>query len=671
MNKIAKILLPLFATLGVFTISSCSKSDLILGEDNYILGFSLSADGTTYNGVFDGDNNIRIDLPFDIDLEQATVDYKISERARIIPDPHKVSNWNSEQAFKVISENGQSRTYVIRLIHEMPVMDGDVVLTNDDEVAEFAKKGINHIKGRLFIGGTAKGDSVKSIDALTSLQKVDYDIIISHRFIGSNLSGLRNIKEAGGLIIKSDVPNIIHMELKSLENVYGSISITNDVIKLVNMPKLAQINGDLILSIGGVEALELPALTQARSVSISGGKMTALKMRQLTTIKDELELTKLNSLGFLDISKLKSIKNGSLKISRFGSLFSFSLPQLESVGKDVLIQGNNSLGEVVLPELTRANNIDIQGNKHLSILNLEKLTSISGNLIISNAIIKSLNQVALHKIAGKLELNQLLELETIIPFINQLKEVGEFKFKEVDISENLDLSALNPKRIAFEELKKIGNLILPTKLESLTITSKYGEYWDDVPTFSGLREAGDVKFSNIGYTETKELFELPDLEVVTGSISISMHNTRVISLPKLRTTNTLSLGIVHFPFNEDKENGIMNEKLSCPLLETVAEQIDFNSPHLAEVELPRLKSIKKLQFSVYWPFNQNLVCTDLNKISSLESIEEINISSLKAFTDFSFLKKAVDNGSLKTVKTGGNAYNPTLTDLQEGKFKQP
>lgn len=670
MNKTTLSLLALLTLLSGVFLSSCRQEEAILGEDNFILAFTLTSDGKKYEGVMDGENNIRIMLPFEIDLEGATAEYKLSEGARIIPDPRHVKDWNSEQAFNVISQNNQSRTYVIRLVHNLPEADGDVKLTNDDEVAAFVTQGINHIKGRLIIGGTSREDSVTNIDALTSIKKVDYDIIVTSRYVGNDLSGLRNVKEIGGLTINREVPNLLQVELKSLEKVYGSIYVVNDIVHTLSLPKLSSINGDIRLNLGGVEAIDFPALKSVRTLSIWGGKISSVKARELTEVRQDLDLSRLNSVGFLDVPRLKSV-NGSVTISGFKALNSATLPQLEKIGGHLTIQNNDNMGDVSLPSLTSVHSLIIQGNKHLTSLNLECLTSVAQDVKIVNAAIKSLHQVAIKNIGGALELSNLSELEGVKSFVDQMENIGgDIKLGKVDLSEGIDLRRFTSKSISLSDLPALGDLILPVELESLNITGKHNAYWIQVPVISGLKTVGKLTCSNIGYEELQEELTMPDLEKAE-TLSLSIHNVRTLSFPKLRSLNTLSLGIVQFPFSNDKENGIMTERVSAPLLETIADKMDFNAPHLKELDMPSLKSVKQMDWVVYWPFNQNLTCTDLNGLSALEHVESINFSSLKAFMDYSFARKAVENGSLKSVSTSRNAYNPTLQDLIEGKYVKP
>ena len=85
--------------------------------------------------------------------------------------------------------------------------------------------------------------------------------------------------------------------------------------------------------------------------------------------------------------------------------------------------------------------------------------------------------------------------------------------------------------------------------------------------------------------------------------------------------------------------------------------------------MPQLKTISvELVIQCYWPKNANNVLTNLNGLSALEKVRYVKFNNLKAFKDYSFLKRAVANGSITYLYANNTYYQPSLYDLQDGKF---
>jgi len=155
----------------MFVVFSCSNDSPFSGTDNRLLSLKLMVNEQEYKGVVTADNTIEITVPVETDLNNAKVEYTISEQASILPNPEKITDWNNEQVFNVISYSGEKRTYIVRVIRLKGEATNDVVLTTDEEVRAFAEKNISRIRGNLIIGKESGADSIKNIDALTLLEE--------------------------------------------------------------------------------------------------------------------------------------------------------------------------------------------------------------------------------------------------------------------------------------------------------------------------------------------------------------------------------------------------------------------------------------------------------------------------------------------------------------------
>lgn len=77
--------------------------------------------------------------------------YEICEQASILPDPATITDWDSEQVFRLIAYNGTVEHYTLKIVRENVYSEGSVTLNTQAEVVAFAELGINIVDGNLII----------------------------------------------------------------------------------------------------------------------------------------------------------------------------------------------------------------------------------------------------------------------------------------------------------------------------------------------------------------------------------------------------------------------------------------------------------------------------------------------------------------------------------------
>ena len=113
--------------------------------------------------------------------------------------------------------------------------------------------------------------------------------------------------------------------------------------------------------------------------------------------------------------------------------------------------------------------------------------------------------------------------------------------------------------------------------------------------------------------------------------------------------------------------------MSFPNLEKVTGRLRLFGKFLETIHLPKIKTVGRLEIGGSYSGWQNEKLTNVDFLSTLNSVETLEIKFCKFLTDYSGLKKAVESGGInesiwnkRTVHS--NAYNPTFDDLKAGKY---
>ena len=169
MKQLFKILMmAVFATAFI----ACNDDDGVsfVGKDNYIVAFSLTVDGVTYDASIT-EGKIKVSIPYNVSLENAKASYTLSENARINPDPAEITAWDEEWQFIATADNKENRVYHYTYEYSDISKSGNVVLETQADVDKFKATQINSIDGNLTIG-TDNGDGIENLDGLSNLESV-------------------------------------------------------------------------------------------------------------------------------------------------------------------------------------------------------------------------------------------------------------------------------------------------------------------------------------------------------------------------------------------------------------------------------------------------------------------------------------------------------------------
>lgn len=656
------------AILLVLTFFSCNSESPFSGTDNRILSLNLIASGQEYKGVLTSENTIEIITPIELDLNNAKANYIISEQARILPDPAKINDWNNEQVFNVISYSGDKRTYIVHIIRQKEIASNDVLLATDAEVKAFAEKGISRVGGNLIIGRETGADSISNIDALTYLTKVDYEIIINPTYKGRDLSGLRNVSEVGGLRVNGN-KFLKNITLKSLQTVYEDFIINSDTLREIALPTLTEVRGSVSIKTNNVTGIDFPKLKKTGSFSVKGNKQSSVKMKLLEEVSGNFTLDNLPALERVDVSKLQHIA-GDLKITNLALLGTLTFPVLKTVDNNLTLENSPGIAEFYLPSLERAKGFRIYNNTKLSRIMAPKTKEVDGDFVLYGCPIKNIDQLAVETVNGMLGLSNLTSLQSIGSFFKSVKKAKKIELNFLLVSGALDLSGITFDDLNLINCSNLTEIILPQELNSLELKGNHTFRQKTVPVIKGLKKVTDFSILDIVTKEVLD-YQLPDLEAVENNFSIRLANVKSIIAPKLKSVkNQFSIPLLTNVYQYNHAGEVSVKSVVCPSLEAT-NLLYVDSPDLETIDFPKLTTLDQLRIVSNYPVNNNSKLKNLTGLKVLKQVRSIETRNLKEFTDYSFLKLAVENGSLKEVKASLNKYNPTLDDLKAGKYIQP
>ncbi len=680
MNHYKQILCAVIFAL--FALTACEK-DPFEGVDNFLFDFSLQdADGNLFDGKIT-DNVVQFTIPANIDLANLTAKYRISELATISPEPESVKDWSTEQTFTVTSYSGTQRRYSVKVEIEDVQLNENVYLRTEEDVAAFAAQKIDVINGDLTIGAPSGTDSITNIDALTGLKEVRYKLIVNPTFKG-DLNALANLESIGSLIINGTPLGLSEIVLPKLNYLRGELSSQSNNIKLIELPALVSAGNISVTSVG-LSKMALPELKQAEVINcrlpfldeldaenlerinrllLDGATRYSDPQKPIPTIKKtafprlkeigEMKVSDLKELESIDLSSL--VRAGEITLSNLPVVASIKLDALKEVEGKLHVESNSSSSNKVLqlfsaPLLESVGDINLQALAELKNVKLPMLKTAGGFRITPS--VENWETPELE------EINSLHCYNYVPSFFKSLKRVHTLNINSSSYEGEADLSHIRIEGgITITRSFGFTKITLPKKLSSFELNFASNASITRVPEIAGLEECENFSIRSApGVTE----FIVPaslkkvskQLYFYGGALSVSGENLQEAGEINISSNNLASM--------------------SFPNLQKVTGKLRLFGKFLETIYLPKIETVGRLEIGGSYSGWQNEKLTHLNFLSTLTSVETLEIKYCKFLTDFSGLKKAVESGSITAAKWNEksvhhNAYNPTFDDLKAGRY---
>ncbi|MFA6810875.1 MAG: hypothetical protein WCR47_07445 [Desulfoplanes sp.] len=664
-NKLI-IFMTVILSLSVFNISCSDDDDDFIGQDNYINELSLEKDGILYKTQIKQDS-ILLTIPLNVDLNGATIKtFKMSENATISPEPSSITKWSDKITFEVNSYNKEIRTYFLKIKKIGVIENTNISLHTQNDVNEFAKKGITILAGSLAIGdnNVASDDSITDLSSLSQLVTINGDLKINKNTKINNIIGFENLKSVGNINIESNSTNTADSLDISFDNLIqcGELVINSSKVKSINFPVLKSVL-KLYIYAQNIQSIKIPELSNVfRNMTITSkkGSNTQLKeiyLDKLTNISGSLVINNLNKIDTINMPLLNSIGD-ALLINNVTNIKNISFPLLQSVKGAVSFSKNLDITELELPELTEVGNFLWDGsysNFKLKDLNLNKLIRVNEDLKINHSLINDINLPSIQYINGKLDIENSPIQKIAICDGCECKSIYLYGGSDVTITE-LDFSTVKSLE-SFEVVSYYGltKLALPKTIKKLTLNGG-----SDATSFPEILELEEI-------TEEFDItnYKLPSSVIVTSIKKIGSYYLRSFD------------NLIDFTFTDLEEIGDLSissykfTTFSAPKLKKVKNLEFSNIWKLKNINIPLLTEVSE-KFSILcgsWNAYRMLI-ENLDAFKAITSIGSLDIEYCPKLIDFSGIKNAVKDMTADDWKVTNCGYNPTLEDIKAGKYTE-
>lgn len=669
----------LLAAGASVSMTSCTKDEKshFEGVDNHIVSFALTAaSGVKYNAQIKG-NDIIITVPSSENLTDAKAEVALCENSRMLPDPATITDWESEQLFRVESYNGAYTAYMYKVQKSSIVQDGNVTLLTQKDVDAFAAKKINVIEGNFILGSNSKSESdpITSLKPLENLVSVGLNIVVRNNVRFTTFGELKNLKSVGGLCVgtatvMAQLDNTIELSLPALTSATNIIANT-DSIADIKLPKLT--------SVGTVNInTRLPREIDFSALEVVNGDfyLSAVRNGQYNEGTSNLSLVNLQLDALKEVSGNFGVENfwniretklaklefvgGDFEVKYIRNTSAITLPVLKSVGGAFNISCNDKATKLDAPVLESCGSLAVASVNLYSInlvkMNLPKLTNCNGAFNIKYFGGTELEFPALKVIKGKLDFTNIQFAEKIS--MPQLEECGEISAVALLAVKDMDMSnCATTSKVTISNCPSLANLGLPKEITgvlSITGTARQVAF----PKLFGVETVGSSvqtnSFScdiNLGSIKSAAFITMPFASTITG-----------LEMPNLETAKTINIGSAAkmkiFKAPKLKEcttfmfkGGVLVEDIDFTSLETVGAFTYYGATIAANAG--------------------NCLLTNMNAFSALKTATKIDIRYCGHLADFSGLKDVVGSISQSSAWTViGCAYNPTLQDMKDGKYTE-
>lgn len=651
---------------------SCNNEEQLFdGTDNSLTSFSITSHNITYNASISGDK-ITLSVPKGVDLSAGEVKYELCEHASIIPDPTTINNWNSQHVFRIKSYSKTPREYTYTVLRTEVSQSGNIQLTTQTDVDNFAALGITVIDGNLIIGTDSKPveDSIINLESLRSIKEVRYNITVNRSFAGNTLEGLENIEKCGGLHIGSTTSQItlpaitgVTIDLPSLK-ASGDIILNSSSIKSISFDRL-EYASSFFVSSNSVATLKAPLLKEtASSLNIVNNSssinstLPELSLPELEKIGGNFSIQYFSVMNTIGVNKLTYV-GGDINMSlNSGTLEEIHFPELSTVMGTIIIERAPGVVKLGLPKIKHAvsfiYNKSSYGNYPLENLDLSSLEAVDNEIYIRGAALESINLPHLTTIGGDLTLWDLKTMTCVD--IPSIKKIGNrFQLYNPTLLPYLDISTLE----ILDKLELTGCLSLKTVKSPIDIANLTLNYASNVncvtPKFEGLQNInGKLEFLSDSKTvifEVENIQNIGTLKFGGGDVGavLNLYDTETIGRFELSSSNI--------------------EKLNAPKLNKV-DSIKFtNITKLTTINIPFLKTVGDFYISEHNQWGSSSArMSDLNAFRGITSINSVTINYCNKLVDYSGLSGAIATIDATKWSVSNCGYNPTYQDMVEGKY---
>lgn len=658
----------------------CSKSDdpqqkdenPFDGIDNHITSFVIKSGGETYVGTIKGEN-INITVPVNTSLKDAKVEYTLCEQATIMPNPAEVTDWSSDQSFRVKSYKGETRDYTYSVVWSDISHEGNILLLTQADVDAFAKTGSTIIDGNLIIGSAAKADpetAIVSLEGLKSVKEVKSQIIINNSFSGTDLKGLENIERCAGFYIGNSSTVVtfgqdVSVSMPALK-VTGDLILNSNMIKSISMPKLTSA-GTILIASQGLESLAIPALKE-----IAGDLAIKCPSNAANTVLTEAEFPELSSVG------------GSMFLQYFSGITTAEFPKLVYIGSNLDVQLNAaSLEELNFPNLETVNVVNLERAPGILTVNIPKVKQVTSFLFNKVSYgtypLKKLDLSSLEKIDNEFYLRGVSNMEEVslpklqsvggdmtlwdlklmsalkMPEVNTIK--GKLYLSSANILTSLDLSKVtNLGAIELVGCLKLAEIKSPKEVKSITVNFAANATCP-MPVFDGLETVSEkLSLTSCGNSTNIDIKNIKNIK----SFQINdIGQNGVLTISDATEMGTLDIGTYKMAeFNAPKLAKVENLKLS-------------NIWVLTTIHIPALKTVLNFSLAEHGSWNaSNAKMTNLDAFAGITSMESVKIEYCAKLSDFSGLSQVISTLPEDKWSVSNCKYNPTYRDMAEGRFTE-
>ena len=670
----------LLASVTLF--SACKKKSDFVGVDNYITSFSLKKGSSTFTAAIT-DSSIIIKAPEGYSLDSAVATLSLSEHASIYPNPTAIVSWGDESLFVVTSYDGMKKTYKYVVQRSDISLNGSIVLATQADVDAFAAKGVTEIAGNLVIGSAGGKDSITNLNGLYQLRKIDYGLTIYPTFSATAIIGLDNLTSVGDLVIQP-APDLSNFTLPALTTA-KSITITNHLVYDVEFPKLTNITQGLTIT-APLNVLSLPNLKQVGGAisftsdeAINSALIPVFSFPALTSA-GSVSITGFNQARKLDFPVMTSC--GDINLSNLSFMDNVNFPSLQTSSGTITFPEPSKVTIASFPALTQAAGLSLSG-KTLNAVEFPRLKTLA-NLQVQRVALDGIKDfTALTTVTGQVFLNQLPNM-TQASLPASLKTIGTLFIIADSVPPPTQVDV---RGVAIGELnlRLMNTTVIGDDVFHGTLTVNPSAPGASFPTLQGLSEVDSLAFGIFATYYITDL-NFKGIHKIDKSFTLSYNSFQTISWPDLEEVG----GDFIIP-----QMGSLNQQtLTAPLLKKVGGifSVAVESPYVTGLSFPALTtvggdfqvetayyggSLTSLTFPALMTIGggmqinaqgMNTGLTNLDGFAALTSVRSVNISGQSSLTSYIGLQGILPVLNPMNWNTSGNAYNPNYEDLKTGKW---